>query len=126
VLILVYSIVAEIPMKVLMMAVNFAAKTGVLECSEYIKSLRALPKHSVYSTYCYEDLVDTSGMPPMKLGYDEDHDVVYWWADLAFLAVGVTSKAPTIEGRSVFDEEVKIAGIDCLHEQIPVCYVDAA
>jgi hypothetical protein len=116
-------------MKVLMVFINFVSRTAVEEDSEYFADLVALPKDNVFEKFQYNDTVDLSQIPAMSLRYDVECDALYWWADLAIVAAGVTTKVPFFgsEGKwDALDGEALIDSIHCLHKQEPVCYVEGA
>ena len=114
-------------MKVLMVCENFVSKAEVKKDSEYFAALIKLPRDKIFEDYRYSNKVDISRLPAMELRYDEAEDAIYWWADLAIVAVGILSVPPTFSDDrwSVFDvdESAEIESIDCLHGQIPVCHV---
>ena len=92
---------------------------------EFCDAVKALKDCFVYARYFESDRVDRVPATKNTAYYDAEYDVVYWIADLAIAGFGVTTKCPEIEGgfELFSDREVQIRSIDCLPDQMPVCYV---
>jgi hypothetical protein len=115
-------------MKVLLVSIDFVGlKMEGDEDQEYLDAVTSLPKDNIFKKYRRSGAVDTLNLPPVTLRYDADCDAIYWWADLAIVAKGVTTTPPSFGADGswdVLDGEVQIDTIDCSHGQIPVCFVE--
>jgi hypothetical protein len=88
-----------------------------------IEILKELQNPGFFKKYYEEGLVCVDGKA-MHPFYDAGYDALYWIADLSFISLGITTKAPDWEGKCLMcDSDATVIEIDVLHGQPPVLYV---
>jgi hypothetical protein len=113
--------------RVLVVAPEYLGRFEKESSPDFIAAIKALPAASTYEDYYENNLILIAGLEPMALHYDYDYDVLFWVAELPQVASGATIDSPMALGDwDVFwDSSVRIAAIDCLSGQVPVCCVEA-
>jgi hypothetical protein len=106
-------------MRVLIVCPNYSTR-GWLSPED----LETLPDNCIYSDYECDSIVDISDVNPMEAHYDLRFDALCWVADLAFVAIGMTTNAPKFDDKFFFSESsAEVKAVDCQHDQPPVLYV---